>query len=101
MSPGFPKGFPLDGALRRDRQETSAPYDTMENIPAVMLARKLGMQVEGGHEDTVSLAILAPEWNGEGRELAGQSRGRWVLYSQVVCCMSASDPSEKGDHDAR
>ena len=38
----------------------------VQNKVALMLAQKLGMRVEGCHDDTVTLAILSPEWDGEG-----------------------------------
>ena len=47
--------------LRRIHAETLA-----QNHAALMLARKLGMRIEGRHADTVTLAIRAPEWNGVG-----------------------------------
>lgn len=46
--------------LRRIHAETLA-----QNHAALALARKLGMRVEERQEETVTLAILAAEWNGE------------------------------------
>jgi [ribosomal protein S5]-alanine N-acetyltransferase len=41
--------------------------DTLaQNQAALALAQKLGMRVEGRHEDTLTLAIRAPEWNAKG-----------------------------------
>ena len=47
--------------LHRIHAETLA-----RNRSALMLARRLGMRVEGHQEDTVRLAILAAEWKAEG-----------------------------------
>jgi RimJ/RimL family protein N-acetyltransferase len=38
----------------------------VQNRAALMLARKLGMRIEERQENTVTLAVLAAEWNGEG-----------------------------------